>query len=303
MLSLKRGQGPFSAVGWNKGYVLLVTWAFSRQKLKAVPDFRLLETVLELCARVCMFSASRAMFLQWNWEFVTLLLQTSHWLPILVWKMYTLLSMSYEALCDLASSPLTSSGHIIPLGGNSYGLGSAGILPLPVESSGSWLVSCLFRAIREHPAFLQPAVGFLLGDLEFRAKGHKGGHRLGRPHLGQCSVTSRDDLGDQPPVLPVSLSESGPPALSLLRWNPDILPINCCLPLLEQVPFCCGHQNSHCSSGQHSSFSFKASVLMSVFFPSSCKRQNFIRLYFHPFLLLLPRLHINRRSGLILLIH
>lgn len=52
MLSLKRGQGPFSAIGWNKGYVLLVTWAFSRQKLKAVPkmDFRLLETVLEFCA-------------------------------------------------------------------------------------------------------------------------------------------------------------------------------------------------------------------------------------------------------------
>lgn len=80
MLSLKRGQGPFSAVGWNKGYVLLVTWTFFRQKLKAVPkmDFRLLETVLEFCARVCMFSASTTMFLQWNWEFVTLLLQTSH---------------------------------------------------------------------------------------------------------------------------------------------------------------------------------------------------------------------------------
>lgn len=304
MLSLKRGQGPFSAIGWNKGYVLLVTWAFSRQKLKAVPkmDFRLLETVLEFCAWVGMFSASRAMFLQWNLEFVTLLLQTSNWWAILVWKIYTLLSMSYEALCDLASAPLTSSGHVIPLGGNSYGLGSAGILPLPVESSGSWLVSCLFRAIREHPAFLQPAVGSLLGDLQSRAKGHKGGHRLGHPHLGQCSVTIRDDLGDQPPALPVSLSESGPPALSLLRWNPDILPINC-LPLLEQVPFCCGYQNSHRSSAQHSSFSFKASVLMSVFLPSSCKRQNFIRLYFHPFLLLLPRLRINQRSGLILLIH
>ena len=102
MLSLKRGQGPFSAIGWNKGYVLLVTWAFSRQKLKAVPkmDFRLLETVLEFCAWVGMFSASRAMFLQWNLEFVTLLLQTSNWWAILVWKIYILLSMSY----DLASA-------------------------------------------------------------------------------------------------------------------------------------------------------------------------------------------------------
>ena len=98
--------------------------------------------------------------------------------------MYTLLSMSYEALCDLASTPLTSSGRIIPLGGNNYGLGSAAILPLPVEPSDPWLVSCLFRAIKEHPAFLQPAAGSLLGDLESRAKGHKGGHPLERLHPG-----------------------------------------------------------------------------------------------------------------------
>lgn len=98
--------------------------------------------------------------------------------------MYTLLSMSYEALCDLAAAPLTSSGRIIPLGGNNYGLGSAAILPLPVEHSDPWLVSCLFRAIREHPAFLQPAAGSLLGDLESRAQGHKGGHPLGRLYPG-----------------------------------------------------------------------------------------------------------------------
>lgn len=138
--------------------------------------------------------------------------------------MYTLLSMSYKALCDLASTPLTSSGRIIPSGGSSYGLGSTAILPLPVESSDSWLVSCLFRPIREHPAFLQPAAGSLLGDLECRAKGHE-----------RTPVRTPTSRGSAPSPAGMTLVTSLQRCLFLFL-NLALLPFHCFGEILTSFP-------------------------------------------------------------------
>ena len=96
--------------------------------------------------------------------------------------------------------------------------------------------------------------------------------------------------------------------------NLALLPFHCFGEILTSFPWTVVYLcSSRCPSAvatrtatvllANSSFSFKVSVLMSVFVPSSCKRQNFIHLCFHSFLLLLPRLRIiNQRNGLILLI-